>query len=192
MPYKSSMRGGRDSEHTQEEEYLLSEMGAPSEAESREPSIEWKERKRTWKGYIWDTWDLPKEERRLLFKVDAALLTLASVSQLLVCAVRADSQLGFFIKNIDQSNINSAVSTENHPAVALWPYSASGLAWTVTSRTEVGLTAVPVRHEGGPQHVRQRARHGRLDPHRRLYHRPNPRQHPHDQSRRSMGHSNRK
>ena len=35
----------------------------------------------TWKGRIWDTWDLPRAERRMLFKVDAVLLTLCSVSQ---------------------------------------------------------------------------------------------------------------
>lgn len=34
---------------------------------------------KTWKGYIWDTWELPKEERRLLFKLDAFILTFASV-----------------------------------------------------------------------------------------------------------------
>lgn len=34
----------------------------------------------TWKGYIWDTWELPKEERWLLFKVDAFVLTFASVT----------------------------------------------------------------------------------------------------------------
>ncbi|KAK1927365.1 major facilitator superfamily domain-containing protein [Papiliotrema laurentii] len=51
-------------------------------------------RQRTWKGAIWDTFDLPKKERKLLFKVDAVLLTLAS--------------LGYFIKNLDQTNINSA------------------------------------------------------------------------------------
>lgn len=33
----------------------------------------------TWKGYVWDTWELPKEERWLLFKVDAFVLTFASV-----------------------------------------------------------------------------------------------------------------
>lgn len=33
----------------------------------------------TWKGYIWDTWELPQAERRLLFKVDAFVLTFASV-----------------------------------------------------------------------------------------------------------------
>ncbi len=34
---------------------------------------------RSWKGYVWDTWELPKEERWLLFKVDAFVLTFASV-----------------------------------------------------------------------------------------------------------------
>jgi len=45
----------------------------------------------TWKGYIWDTWELPKEERWLLFKVDAFVLTFASVRSLTLsqcsCAV---------------------------------------------------------------------------------------------------------
>ncbi|WRT70038.1 uncharacterized protein IL334_007032 [Kwoniella shivajii] len=50
--------------------------------------------KRSWKGYLWDTWDLPQKERKLLFKVDGFILTLFSV--------------GFFIKNLDQSNVNSA------------------------------------------------------------------------------------
>ena len=35
---------------------------------------------KTWKGYIWDTWELPKDQRWLLFKVDAFILTFASVS----------------------------------------------------------------------------------------------------------------
>jgi len=34
---------------------------------------------KTWKGYIWDTFDAPKDERRLLFKLDAVILTFASV-----------------------------------------------------------------------------------------------------------------
>lgn len=34
----------------------------------------------TWKGRIWDTFDLPEDERKLLFKVDAFILTFASVS----------------------------------------------------------------------------------------------------------------
>lgn len=36
--------------------------------------------KKTWKGYVWDTWDLPQDQRWLLFKVDAFVLTFASVS----------------------------------------------------------------------------------------------------------------
>lgn len=39
--------------------------------------------KTSWKGYLWDTWDLPKDERWLLFKLDAFVLTFASVSNIL-------------------------------------------------------------------------------------------------------------
>ncbi|KAL2145889.1 hypothetical protein VTI28DRAFT_5971 [Corynascus sepedonium] len=49
---------------------------------------------RSWKGYIWDTWDLPRDERRMLFKVDAFILTFASI--------------GYFLKNLDQTNVNNA------------------------------------------------------------------------------------
>ncbi|KAM5354126.1 hypothetical protein ACJ41O_000776 [Fusarium nematophilum] len=49
---------------------------------------------KTWRGYIWDTWELPPDQRRLLFKVDAFILTFASI--------------GYFLKNIDQTNINNA------------------------------------------------------------------------------------
>ncbi|KIW09916.1 hypothetical protein PV08_11692 [Exophiala spinifera] len=48
----------------------------------------------TWKSYIWDTWDLPKDERWLLFKVDGFVLTFASI--------------GYFLKNLDQQNVNNA------------------------------------------------------------------------------------
>lgn len=50
--------------------------------------------KRHWKSHIWDTLDKPPKERRFLFKLDAALLTFAS--------------LGYFIKYLDQININNA------------------------------------------------------------------------------------
>ncbi|KAI0205245.1 MFS general substrate transporter [Astrocystis sublimbata] len=50
--------------------------------------------KRSWKSYVWDTFDKSPEERRFLFKLDAVILTLAS--------------LGYFIKYLDQVNINSA------------------------------------------------------------------------------------
>jgi hypothetical protein len=74
----------------------------------------------TWKGYVWDTWELPKDERWLLFKVDAFVLTFASVrsdsllapSQWLLCSVismaDATSQIGYFLKNLDQYNVNNA------------------------------------------------------------------------------------
>lgn len=35
---------------------------------------------RSWKGYLWDTWELPSDQRWLLFKLDAFVLTFASVS----------------------------------------------------------------------------------------------------------------
>nr|XP_001396404.2 pantothenate transporter [Aspergillus niger CBS 513.88] len=50
--------------------------------------------KRRWVSYIWDTFDKSPEERRLLFKLDTAILTFAS--------------LGYFIKYLDQVNINNA------------------------------------------------------------------------------------
>ena len=40
--------------------------------------------KRTWKSYLWDTFDKSPEERRFLFKLDSAVLTFAT--------------LGYFIK----------------------------------------------------------------------------------------------
>ncbi|RAK99928.1 putative FAD dependent oxidoreductase [Aspergillus ibericus CBS 121593] len=50
--------------------------------------------KRKWVSYLWDTFDKSPEERRLLFKLDSAILTFAS--------------LGYFIKYLDQVNINNA------------------------------------------------------------------------------------
>ncbi|AEO71834.1 uncharacterized protein THITE_2148444 [Thermothielavioides terrestris NRRL 8126] len=49
---------------------------------------------RTWKGYVWDTWELPPDQRMLLFKVDAFVLTFASI--------------GYFLKYLDQTNVNNA------------------------------------------------------------------------------------
>lgn len=49
---------------------------------------------KTWRGYVWDTWELPPEQRWMLFKVDAFVLTFASI--------------GYFLKNIDQTNVNNA------------------------------------------------------------------------------------
>ncbi|KAH8809270.1 major facilitator superfamily domain-containing protein [Xylogone sp. PMI_703] len=50
--------------------------------------------KRRWVSYIWDSLDKSPEERRLLFKLDCVLLTL--------------SCFGYFVKYLDQININNA------------------------------------------------------------------------------------
>ncbi|UKZ72320.1 uncharacterized protein TrAtP1_013263 [Trichoderma atroviride] len=50
--------------------------------------------KKRWVSYLWDTLDKSPEERRFLFKLDAVLLSFAS--------------LGYFIKYLDQVNINNA------------------------------------------------------------------------------------
>jgi hypothetical protein len=50
--------------------------------------------KKRWVSYVWDTLDKSPEERHFLFKLDAAILTFAS--------------LGYFIKYLDQVNINNA------------------------------------------------------------------------------------
>ncbi|CAI7603487.1 unnamed protein product [Penicillium manginii] len=61
--------------------------------ESTTPVVK-KNIKRRWVSYLWDTFDKSPEERRLLFKLDSAILTFAS--------------LGYFIKYLDQININNA------------------------------------------------------------------------------------
>jgi hypothetical protein len=40
-----------------------------------------KEVKKKWTSYIWDTFDKSPEERRLLFKLDTAILTFASLGE---------------------------------------------------------------------------------------------------------------
>ncbi|KAI0913280.1 MFS general substrate transporter [Ustulina deusta] len=67
--------------------------GNNSEHEEEETVIAAKP-KRTWRSYFWDTFDKSPEERRFLTKLDGVVLTLAS--------------LGYFIKYLDQVNINSA------------------------------------------------------------------------------------
>lgn len=62
--------------------------------------------KKTWKSYLWDTLDKPKEERRFLFKLDAVLLTFAS--------------LGYFIKYLNQININNAFVSGMKEDLGLW------------------------------------------------------------------------
>lgn len=59
---------------------------------------------RSWKSYVWDTFDKSPEERRFMFKLDLALMTLAS--------------LGYFIKYLDQVGLSAlcAVSSMLTPS----------------------------------------------------------------------------
>jgi hypothetical protein len=61
---------------------------------------------KTWKGYLWDTWDLPQDQRRLLFKVDALVLTFSSI--------------GYFLKNLDQTNVNNAFLSGMKEDLGMW------------------------------------------------------------------------
>ncbi|KAJ5227578.1 uncharacterized protein N7469_007584, partial [Penicillium citrinum] len=64
-----------------------------AESMASNPGVQ-KDVKRRWVSYIWDTFDKSPEERWLMFKLDTAILTFAS--------------LGYFIKYLDQININNA------------------------------------------------------------------------------------
>jgi len=78
------------------------------------------EPKKRWVSYIWDTFDKSPEERRFLFKIDAAILTFASLgmlstkphnsscSQWLLGGKLTREIEGYFIKYLDQININNA------------------------------------------------------------------------------------
>ena len=75
--------------------------------------------KKSWKGWIWDTFDKSPEERNFLFKLDAALLTFAS--------------LGYFIKYLDQANINNAFVSGMKEDLSLYGNELNYMvsAWTV-------------------------------------------------------------
>jgi hypothetical protein len=65
-----------------------------------------------WTSYLWDTFDKSPEERRFLFKLDAAILTFASLGKPSLSrnarSVAHAAQIGYFIKYLDQTNINNA------------------------------------------------------------------------------------
>jgi hypothetical protein len=82
---------------------------------------------KTWKGYVWDTWELPKDQRWLLFKLDAFVLTFASVSSL---SVPNPPILGNIFKEhklpntellrLDTSSRTSILVTSTMPFSAAW------------------------------------------------------------------------
>ena len=64
---------------------------------------------RKWQSYLWDSFDKSPEERNFLFKLDFALLTFASLgAHLNTIYVRELTAIGYFIKYLDQANINNA------------------------------------------------------------------------------------
>jgi ACS family pantothenate transporter-like MFS transporter len=50
---------------------------------------ELKQKHKPWYYYLWDTLDKPKEERWFMFKLDAALLTFASLGKIAITYPRA-------------------------------------------------------------------------------------------------------
>jgi MFS transporter, ACS family, pantothenate transporter len=84
-----------------------------------ESAIISKSPKKTWRSYVWDTFDKSPEERRFLFKLDAVVLSLAS--------------LGYFIKYLDQVNINSAFVSGMKEDLGLYGNQLNYIttAWTV-------------------------------------------------------------
>ncbi|GLI79150.1 hypothetical protein PoHVEF18_007478 [Penicillium ochrochloron] len=64
---------------------------------------------KTWKGYVWDTWELPGDQRWLLFKLDAFILTFASVGNIYYPVQKFERlPIGYFLKNLDLNNVNNA------------------------------------------------------------------------------------
>ena len=67
-----------------EEEVVAESDGGGGSVEERADAIVQKEKvrgKKNWRSYIWDTLDKSPEERKFLFKLDAALLTFASLGK---------------------------------------------------------------------------------------------------------------
>jgi hypothetical protein len=72
---------------------------------------------KSWKGYIWDTWELPKDQRWLLFKLDAFVLTFASVSS---CGSLATVQLLTKLPRLAISSRTSIFTTSTMHFLAAW------------------------------------------------------------------------
>ncbi|KAH7093496.1 putative pantothenate transporter liz1 [Paraphoma chrysanthemicola] len=74
---------------------------------------------RSWKGWLWDSADVSKEERKFLFKLDATLLTFGT--------------LGMLIKWIDTSNITNAFVSGMKEDLSLYgnQYNYIIVSWTI-------------------------------------------------------------
>ncbi|KAH8879916.1 MFS general substrate transporter [Thozetella sp. PMI_491] len=94
-----------------------SESGA--HADSRIAELVDEVPKRSWKSYLWDSLEKSPEERKFLMKLDTVLLTFAS--------------LGYFIKYLDQININNAFVSGMKEDLGLWGNELNYMTtcWTV-------------------------------------------------------------
>ncbi|GAM37431.1 hypothetical protein TCE0_024f07348 [Talaromyces pinophilus] len=120
---------------------MTATVGSENERTSSELSdtIIQKEVKRKWTSYIWDTLDKSPEERRLLFKLDTALLTFAS--------------LGYLIKYLDQINLNNAFVSGMQEDLGLYGNQLNYMTttWTVgyvigQIPSNIALTKLPPRY----------------------------------------------
>lgn len=83
------------------------------------PSLQSSDPPNSWKGWIWDSTSVSKDERRFLFKLDATLLTFGT--------------LGMLIKWIDTSNITNAFVSGMKEDLGLYgnEYNYIIVSWTV-------------------------------------------------------------
>ncbi|KAF2658327.1 putative pantothenate transporter liz1 [Lophiostoma macrostomum CBS 122681] len=83
------------------------------------PSVASSTPSHSWKGWLWDSADVSKEERKFLFKLDATLLTFGT--------------LGMLIKWIDTSNITNAFVSGMKEDLNLYgnQYNYIVVSWTV-------------------------------------------------------------
>ncbi|KAI9691083.1 MAG: hypothetical protein M1822_008703 [Bathelium mastoideum] len=99
---------------------MLTSPGRDEDADTATATAVIQERpKRKWQSYIWDSLDKTPEERKFLFKLDSALVTFAC--------------LGYFIKYLDQANINNAFVSGMKEDLGLYQNQLNYLqvAWTV-------------------------------------------------------------
>jgi ACS family pantothenate transporter-like MFS transporter len=83
------------------------------------PSVTSSTPSHSWRGWLWDSADVSKEERRFLFKLDATLLTFGT--------------LGMLIKWIDTSNITNAFVSGMKEDLGLYgnQYNYIIVSWTI-------------------------------------------------------------
>jgi ACS family pantothenate transporter-like MFS transporter len=83
------------------------------------PSVTSSTPSHSWRGWLWDSADVSKEERKFLFKLDATLLTFGT--------------LGMLIKWIDTSNITNAFVSGMKEDLGLYgnQYNYIIVSWTI-------------------------------------------------------------